>query len=237
MKLAELLTAAVCALAVTPPTHAAIITWGAASNISGDTDVSTDGTLVGAFNIGAPGVANTTVNGVLFTGLALTGNNVTSGDFNLATAGAFGFGASNGLGSGAAPFSTLSAPYQTLLESGATSFTAGLILTMIGLTPGNAYEFEWWSNASGGTASVLTTATAGNSVTLATSPSGGNGEVGQFAIGTFTADSTSQVITFNGPVQDILSAFQLRTSTVPEPTTIALLGLAFLGVMASRRRR
>jgi hypothetical protein len=61
--------------------------------------------------------------------------------------------------------------------------------------------------------------------------------VGQFAIGTFTADSTSQVITFNGPVQDILSAFQLRTSTVPEPTTIALLGLAFLGVMASRRRR
>ena len=35
-------------------------------------------------------MANTTVNGVLFTGLALTGNNVTSGDFNLATAGFLG---------------------------------------------------------------------------------------------------------------------------------------------------
>jgi hypothetical protein len=55
MKLTLLLTAA-CALAVTSAPHAAIITWGAATNISGDPDVSTNGTLVGAFNIGAPGV-------------------------------------------------------------------------------------------------------------------------------------------------------------------------------------
>jgi len=203
MKFTHLLTAAVCALVLTSPTHAATVTWGAATNISGDTDVSTNGTLVGAINIGAPGVANTTVNGVLFTGLALTGNNVTSGNFNLATAG--GFGASNGLGSGTPPFSALSEPYQTLLASAATSFTVGITLTMSGLTVGDTYEFQWWSNASGGTASVLTTATAGNSVTLATSPSGGQGEVGQFAIGTFIADSTSQVVTFNGPVQDILN--------------------------------
>jgi hypothetical protein len=160
-----------------PTTEAASITWGGAQNIAGDSDVSTSGTLVGAINIGAPGVANTTVNGVLSTGLALTGNNVTSGDFNLATAG--GFGASNGLGSASPPFSALSAPYQALLQSAATSFTAGLTLTMSGLVVGERYEFQWWSNASGGTASVFTTATAGNSVTLATSPSGGQGQVGR----------------------------------------------------------
>ena len=170
--------------------------------------MSTSGTLVGAINIGAPGVANTTVNGVLFTGLALTGNNVTSGDFNLATAG--GFGASNGLGSASPPFSALSAPYQALLASAATSFTAGITLTMSGLVVGERYEFQWWSNASGGTASVFTTATAGNSVTLATSPSGGQGQVGQFALGTFIADNAAQVVTFDGPVQDILNGFQLR---------------------------
>ena len=76
-----------------PTSEAVSITWGAAQTITGDSDVSTSGTLVRAINIGAPGlpsVANTTVNGVLFTGLALTGNNVTSGDFNLATAGFLG---------------------------------------------------------------------------------------------------------------------------------------------------
>ena len=191
-----------------PTSEAVSITWGAAQTITGDSDVRTSGTLVGAINIGAPGVANTTVNGVLFTGLALSGNNVTSGDFNLATAG--GFGASNGLGSGSPPFSALSAPYQTLLASAATSFTAGLTLTMSGLVVGERYEFQWWSNASGGTASVLTIATAGNSVTLATSLSGGQGQVGQFALGTFIADNAAQVVTFDGPVQDILNGFQLR---------------------------
>jgi hypothetical protein len=85
---------------------------------------------------------------------------------------------------------------------------------MSGLVVGERYEFQWWSNASGGTASVQTTATAGNSVTLATSPSGGPGQVGQFALGTFIADNAAQVVTFNVPVpgqgQDILNGFQLR---------------------------
>jgi hypothetical protein len=81
---------------------------------------------------------------------------------------------------------------------------------MSGLVVGERYEFQWWSNASGGTGSVLTTATAGNSVTLATSPSGGQGQVGQFALGTFIADNAAQVVTFDGPVQDILNGFQLR---------------------------
>ena len=67
-----------------------------------------------------------------------------------------------------------------------------------------------WSNASGGTASVLTIATAGNSVTLATSPSSGQGQVGQFALGTLIADNAARVVTFDGPVQDILNGFQLR---------------------------
>ena len=50
---------------------AALITWGSATTISGDTDVSTSGTLVGAFNIGGTGVPSTTVNGVTFQSFAV----------------------------------------------------------------------------------------------------------------------------------------------------------------------
>ena len=78
-----LLAAATLALATA--SHAAVGNWGAATTISGDSNVSIAGTLVGALNIGGAGVANTTVNGVTFNGLALSGNNVTSGNFNFAT--------------------------------------------------------------------------------------------------------------------------------------------------------
>ena len=57
---------------------AAAILWGSPNTISGNTDVDTTGTLVGAFNMGGTGVPTTTVNGVTFTGIALSGTTVTS---------------------------------------------------------------------------------------------------------------------------------------------------------------
>src|SRR5712671_6060102 len=48
------------------PVSAAIITWGAAQNVTGDTDVSLNGTLAGALEVGSGGAQ--TVNGVTFTG-------------------------------------------------------------------------------------------------------------------------------------------------------------------------
>ncbi len=55
--------------------HAATISWGTPANISGDGDVSTSGTLLGAFNVGGP---STTVNGVNFQafGVGATSNTV-----------------------------------------------------------------------------------------------------------------------------------------------------------------
>ena len=41
---------------------AAAIVWGSPNTISGDTNVDTTGTLVGAFNMGRAGVPTTTVN-------------------------------------------------------------------------------------------------------------------------------------------------------------------------------
>lgn len=228
------------ALALAGPTHAAVINWGVgAQGISGNTDVSIAGTLVGAFNTGAPGVGNPTVNGVAFTGLALTGNSVTSGNFNLSIATTFQ--SSNSFGFGAAPFSSLSAPYQALLSSAAGDGATPFTLTMSALVTGQTYQFEWWTNDSNNPGNFITTATAGGVVALGSNTTAAIGGVGQFAIGTFIADATNQqVITFGSAQSEILNGFQLRQlappPAVPEPGT-ALAGVLALGVCGVLRRR
>src|SRR5512139_2740954 len=68
MKTSNFLAVATLAiLAATSPVQAASITWNSPVTISGDNDVSTNGTLVAAHNLnGATG--NATVNTVPFTG-------------------------------------------------------------------------------------------------------------------------------------------------------------------------
>lgn len=227
----SLLSLALLAL-TTSATHASVITWGSPTAISGDSDVKTDGTLVGAINVGS---ASTTVNGVLFGGLTLSGTSVNAGNFSLTTSTFFGSGAF--FSSSSAPFINLTSSYQTFLGSGGgdngpTPFT----LTMNALTVGQTYEFQWWSNNSGTSFPVVLTATAGNSVSLSSNPSATVGGLGQYAVGTFTADAASQAISFALPSGGaILNGFQLR-QVVPEPGT-ALFGLALLGVCTLRNRR
>jgi hypothetical protein len=230
-----LFTCAIVGL-TTAASHASAITWGSPQNISGDSDVDTTGSLVGAFNIGVSGVGSTTINGVTFAGLALTGSNVTSGNFNLTIA--TSFAGNNSVGFAAAPFNTLSAAYQGMLSTEAGDFTNPITLTMSGLTPGNTYEFEWWKNVSNGFESHTATATAGNAVSLNSNTSAGaTGGIGQFALGTFVADATtSQTITFSSTVQDTFNGFQLRTGAVPEPTALSLAGLGLLVAVGRRRR-
>jgi len=181
-------------------------------------------------------VPTTTVNGVPFTGIALSGTSVTSGNFTFTQTGGWNSG---NVTSANAPFAALSASYRNLLSWGAGDFTSPAPITMSGLTVGAKYEFEWWSNDSNGLRS-LTTATAVNSVTLTTNTAGLNGGVGQFAIGTFTADASSETITFSSSLQDIISGFDLReTAAVPEPGTLLLLssGLATMFILWGRRMK
>ena len=223
--------------------HAAVVTWGAATNISGNSDVSTAGTFVGALNFGGSTVANTTVNGVTFTGLNLTGaTNVTSGIFTFTSA--TPASASDAVGSANAPFSSLSAPYRALLSSRVSSFGT-FTLSMSGLATGATYQFEWWSNDSTGPISGPTTATAGNSVAIARNTNiGAPGGIGQFALGTFVADATgTQAIDFGTQGPSNVNGVQLRqfapATAVPEPGS-ALAGLLALGACASglvRRNR
>ena len=234
MKTPKLILAAV-ALATAASTHAAPIIWGAPQNITGDADVSLDGSLVRAFNVGDTGVAATTVNTVNFESFAVPAGSAgaTVGNFTIATAPA---GSHNTLGgSTAAPFSTLSSAYQTLLAARLHQ-GFGFTLTISGLSVGEQYEFQWWCNESQ-TAQTQHSATAdGSTVTLLNRIPNNNGGIGQYAIGTFTADAAPQTITFSGVAPGgILNGFQVRQ--VPEPSTWVMLAAGAGSLLGFRRRR
>ncbi len=225
------------------------MTWNAPQTIVGNGDVSTTGALIVAHNLGASGNSSATVNGVTFTPFATNGSVNIVGNVKLSSTANI-LGNNVNFGDIVPPFSDLSPDYQTLLQSG--SYTNGLFpppeitLTLSGLSIGTPYQFQWWANQSSlasfspfpPPSGPMTTATAGGSVTLTRyNPAT---EIGQFAIGTFTADAASQVITFSGgDNRTLLNAFQLRAFSapaIPEPGT-GLFALALSGVALSSRRR
>jgi hypothetical protein len=237
--------AAALIVAATGPTawagaEGSVITWGSPTNISGDTNVSTTGALVAAFNMNGSAV---TVNGVNFAAFPVAGGSTT------ATSGNFTFNETPGtlvaptnLGSANPPFNNLSANYQTLLSSAiSTSDNNALTLTITGLVVGQTYQFQWWLNASSNfTLGYGTTATSPNPVTLDSNTTDTNGGLGQFVIGTFLCGADTQIITFTGidsTNAPTLNAFQLRNLSIPEPSTVALLAVGALFGFARIIRR
>lgn len=227
------LLAVALGLATATTSQASFINWSAPQAVTAESDVSTDGSLVGAFKLtGAP----ITVNTVPFQSLSLVVGNtsVTSGNFTLTSP------AINTVTTNAGP-PGVSAAYFQLLNDAATSFSP-LTLSMGGLVTGKTYQFEWWSNESAFAAVVghpITTALAGNAVTLDSNPSGVLGGYGQFATGTFVADATQmQSITFTSRDNVLVNAFQLRKdSPVPEPSTWMMgIALCIPALLGSRRR-
>jgi hypothetical protein len=217
---------------------AATVNWGSATNISGDTDVATNGMFVEAFALGS---STTTVNGATFTGVTsgFGGNTVAIGANDTLTAsGSFSsFTAS----SASAPFSNLSSAYQGLLGSWAVdTSTTSMNLNLGGLTVGQIYQLQLWVNLSWTPVTAppfQDTATAGNSVILREQTNDAAGGTGQFAIGTFMADGTTETIGISNSQLPIINGYELRNVTaVPEPTT-ALFGVAMMGACAVSRRR
>jgi hypothetical protein len=216
--------------------HAAIITWGPATTITNDTDVSTSGTAAYAYNWSG---INQILNGVTFstTGIA----NGTTADGNLTLSG-FGGVSSNGYTSASAPFANLSPAYQATLQGAdylysATSST--VTITLNRLTSGDTYTVQVWvcdpSISSAWRDEILASGTNGvtNCVTLDYNVNHSTGGVGQYATGIFTADAPTQSFTITGDfippnghasiIQPQLHAIQLRDTTATlasNPTNI-----------------
>jgi hypothetical protein len=199
---------------------AATITWGAATTIVGDTDVDTVGTLFQAANF----AGNTsTVNGVQFD--AFTGN--TNGNISVN----YGQEFATNFGSGQDPFFSLSSDYKELLRSGGIFATN---VTISGLSNGTEYSIQYWANDSRTQGATRTMLVGG--VTLDLNDTDADGGVGQWVSGTFTADGSTQSFTLaEGTNHTYSNAMQVRV--VPEPSTLAGLGIIGAGLAAVIRRR
>jgi outer membrane autotransporter protein len=192
---------------------AASIVWSGPQNITGDADVFQGRIVTGAFEVGGPGPGNIggIVNGTNFSPIAFNFTpSVTVGNFTFTASSALLF--NNAVGFPAPPYSNLSKGYQSILSSiGGIAANTPLNLTMRGLTVGRIYTFQWWANDSfAGAGSIKESATAGGtSGILSINPSDQAGGVGQFATGTFVADSPTQTVQFVSNFESFLNAFQL----------------------------
>ena len=93
---------------------------------------------------------------------------------------------------------------------------AAATITLKNLTTGSQYAVQVWLNDSriyGQGRAGTVTGGSGNTVTLdynSTDTSNANGGVGQYSIGTFTADATSQTFTITGSCRDRQRGWVLR---------------------------
>jgi hypothetical protein len=225
-----IVTALAATLASTQLASAAVITWGSATNIStgvgNSSDVSTNGTLVEAYSgriSGSPS-GNNTVNGVLFTSTMnlLPMDSTVNNDFSTSTNGG-------------------DTAYDRILSSadfgGGTSTTivigdgdGNTNVTGPGLLEvGQLYEIQVWfvdQRTDNETRAMRYGSSSSDPlVTLQ----------GQFVIGTFTADATTQTLYMetNGFAQNHLNAYQIRM--IPEPSSALLGGLGLLALLRRRR--
>jgi hypothetical protein len=217
------------------------IIWGAATTISGTSDVSLDGTLVGTWGPGDDwGGSNRSdnypVNGVTFAAYG-------SGPFG-------SFVSQSGTDDRYEYYNspgTADPNYNYVLQTAIYSYGEAMSLTWGGMTAGDTYELEFWvqDGRNSTTAERSETLTGGSSTSGALAFGSGSTGPGDYIIGTFVSDGTgTETLTINpsgGP--DIsasaqINLLQLRDITsVPEPSTLAFLALGTGAMLFGFRRK
>lgn len=185
------------------------IAWDDAVTISGDTDVSTNGMFKCAY---AWSKLDRAVNGVSFSGSTSAAGAGTDVVFTPAiTHNTTAYGSVSGT-----PWNTLSANYQDILRGAnyKTSFT----VTLGNLTVGKEYAVQLWyhdaRSGPGGGKTETVTSVGGNTVILDKNSTEANGGVGQYVIGTFTADATTKQFAVSSATTSAaqINALQLRVA-------------------------
>ncbi|MEP4078013.1 PEP-CTERM sorting domain-containing protein [Haloferula sp.] len=217
----------IAAIVAAGAAQAATISWETAQNIAGDSDVSLSGTSVYAYSYGG---TDETVNTQEFIGMdGSPGGNADIGltfdrDGNPDT-----------FAGTTTPFTSLTTGYQSLV--GSSSWGRQVLtgtVTLNGLIIDQAYSVQIWMNDSRDRTdwNIRTSTLDGAAVDHNTTDA--HGGLGQYIIGTFTADAASQDIAVVSLTAPQIAAIQLRA--VPEPSSAALLGLGGLALVLRRRK-
>lgn len=232
---------ALTSLIAVNPLVAATITWGTIQNATGNpSDVVTVGTLFDAVTGGFT-ATNPVLNGVTFkrsedhnpAGGGTAGSTVSSASFLGSSITFTNLAGEAGAPSGAAPPPSYNADYQNILRGGFYQFGSGLNINIPGLTVGQEYLVQLWTTT--WDANFPTQFIAGNSSGLMSQSIAGSNP--QFVIGTFTADSATQVINAQGNSGSYAVVGSLQVRAVPEPSSalIAFAALCCLSLIRNRR--
>ncbi len=192
--------------------NAATITWGTPMAISDPSDVSTEGILAIAVNVGSDTAQE--VNGVIFQldGWAVS---ITSGVYSVTLPYSW-YNANGGFWSGDEPGGSES--YGSALNSARFhQSNRAVVNTISGLTAGSKYEIQIWScDNRGGTEGrygLWDNGAGGTGVTL-------DFDSAPYAIGTFTADVGGTQTFTNGPQGDpsYCQLGMLQVRLIPPPS-------------------
>ena len=243
--LASVVTTGLIITSTANTARAASITWGTPSTIIGDSDIVNVGSLVSAYSFGGLSVDARTINGVTFSPFPIP-DNVSTVTQEQLTVNFPVFDVVSGVsnyGSTLAPFAALSTNYKAMLSTAAvasSSTAARIEMTYSGLAVGNAYTLQMWISNANFDLFFPLAVDDGNGINnrqLDTNSTNGAGGVGQYVVGTFVANSTTQNFRVRSPgsIPAFVNAVQLRTTQVPEPAAASLILLA--GISGSMLRR
>jgi hypothetical protein len=213
--------------AMTLPGSAAVVTWGSVQGITGASDIlSTGVTALAGANFGNPSqVAQTPAsvvvnNGsvdVTFTRVGANASSALTNGITVATSSAWELWGYNGGNS------SMTGNYGVVLDTNLGIETAtSATITLSGLTNGTQYQIQFFADSTGSNSQTISGSATMNSLS------------GQFVVGTFTADATSQELTMTRNT-DFGVANALTVGVIPEPSAALLGGLGLLGLLHRRR--
>ena len=222
-RLLSILAATTVLASLAATAQAQSIAWGSAIDTSSSSDVLNNGTYFDAATFGTAA----TVNGVAF-------NKINDGIISATNPGG---------ATGANPLSADPA-YNDITNTIGFGYQIGGEVTISGLTLGQEYQVQAWSWWYSGFSAGLTTLTGSTPVAI-------DAGIGQFAVGMFTATSSTETFNYDPKVNPggdsygnyaMLDAVSVTAiSNIPEPSTWAMmvggLGMLFAGQRIRRSSR
>ncbi|QOV91428.1 PEP-CTERM sorting domain-containing protein [Humisphaera borealis] len=223
--------AAIVGLALPMSSHGALVSWGTPQSIPNVNSViasagvtGLDGVDFGDSASGSTVVNNGSVN-VNFTRMGFGTGSTALGNGISITSSGWTLDDPNSLNS------ILITSFGPVLDTKMGTSNTSASVTLSGLTIGTPYQVQIFSSSA--TADSFDTMTVSGSAAFGTHAAG----AGKTIQGTFTANATTQALSFTASGGDTPAINALTIGTVPEPSSAIFGGLGVVGLVLGRRRK